>query len=71
MSGSMESKQELKDQTDENQHSAPLRKQLLGEDESALDKILSKMDAQFLEIKETLYVSAQTCQSGSGSGFYF
>ena len=69
MSGSMESKQELGDQkTDGNfrNQPAPLRKQFLDEDESALDKILSKMDAQFLEIKETLYVSALTCQLGSG-----
>ena len=66
----MESKEDLGDQKDgniRNQNSAPLRKQFLGEDESALNTILSKMDAQFLEIKETLYVSAQTCQSVSTS----
>ena len=30
-------------------------------DQAALQQILTKMDAQFLEIKETLYVRVQCC----------
>ena len=59
----MEGKKELDgpDAHFRGQQSAPLceHKQFLSEDESALNTILSKMDAQFREIKETLYVSAQ------------